>query len=91
MEKLKNGFFTNGYFSRGDEGKIDADRFFKDSSELAKFIDKLFDKFDEHASILYTAKIYRYFGKFKRVNRSEHGRGANEPNNNLKYEDKTVL
>ena len=28
MEKLKNGFFTNGYFSLGDDGEIDSDRFF---------------------------------------------------------------
>ena len=40
MEKLKNGFFTNGYFSVADEGKIDTNRFFKDNDELAKFIDK---------------------------------------------------
>ena len=29
MEKLKNGFFTNCYFSRGDDGEIDTNRFFK--------------------------------------------------------------
>ena len=29
MEKLKNGFFTNGYFSLGDEGEIDTNRFLK--------------------------------------------------------------
>ena len=27
-EKLKNGFFTNGYFTLGDEGEIDTNRFF---------------------------------------------------------------
>ena len=37
MEKLKNGFFTNGYFSLGEEGEIDTNRFFKDSNELAEF------------------------------------------------------
>ena len=40
MEKMKNGFSTNGYFTLGDERKIDTKRFFKDSNELAKFIDK---------------------------------------------------
>ena len=41
MEKLKNGFFTNGYFSLGEEGEIDTNRFFKNSDELAKFKDKI--------------------------------------------------
>ena len=85
-EKLKNGFFTNGYFTLGDEGEIDTNRFFKDSNELAKFIDKILDKSDDHPSIYYTGNIYRYFKNFKLVNRSEHGRGANEFNNILEYE-----
>ena len=80
MEKLKNGFFTNAYFTLGEEGEIDTKRFFKDSNELAKFIDKILDKYDDHPSIYYTGNIYRYFKNFKRVNRSEHGRGANEFN-----------
>ena len=33
MEKLKNGFFTNGYFTLGEEGEIDTNRFFTDSNE----------------------------------------------------------
>ena len=90
MEKLKNGFFTNGYFSLGEEGEIDTNRFFKnsDDDELAKFIDKIIDKYDDHPSIYYTGNIYRYFRNFKRVNRSDHGRGANEFNNIEEYESK---
>ena len=57
MENLKNGFFTNGYFSLGDEGEIDTNGFFKDSDELAKFIDKIIDKYDDHPSIYYTGNI----------------------------------
>ena len=85
MEKLKNGFFTNGYFSLGDEGEIDTNRFFKDNNELAKFIDKILDKYDDHPSIYYTGNIYRYFKKFKPITRSEHGKGANEFNNIEEY------
>ena len=44
MEKLRNGFFTNVYFSRGDDREIDTIRFFKDSNELVKLIDKILDK-----------------------------------------------
>ena len=88
MEKLKNGFFTNGYFSLGEEGEIDTNRFIKDSDELAKFIDKILDKYDNHPSIYYTGNIYRYFRNFKRVNKLEYGRGANEFNNILEYEGK---
>ena len=85
MEKLKNGFFTNGYFNLGEEGEIDTNRFFKNNDELAKFIDKILDKYDDHPSIYYTGNIYRYFRNFKRVNRSEHGRGADEFNDILEY------
>ena len=35
MEKLVNGFFTNGCFTLADEGKIEINIFFRDSSELA--------------------------------------------------------
>ena len=86
MEKLKNGFLTNGYFSLGEEGEIDTDRFFKNSDELAKFTDKILDKYDDHPSIYYTGNIYRYFRNFKRVNRSDHGRGDNEFNDIEEYE-----
>ena len=86
IEKLKNGFFTNGYFSLGEEREIDTNRFFKNSDELAKFIDKILNKYDDHPSIYYTGNIYRYFRNFKRVNRSEHGRGADEFNDIAEYE-----
>ena len=88
MEKIKNGFFTNGYFSLGEEGEIDTNRFFKNSDELAKFIDKILAKYDDHPSIYYTGNIYRYFRNFKRVNRSDHGRGANDFHNIEEYEGK---
>ena len=79
------GFFTNGYFSPGDEGEIDTYRFLKVSNEIAKFIDKLLNKYDDLPSIYYTGKNYRYFRIFKRVTRSTHGRGANEINSIQEY------
>ena len=85
MGKLTNGFFTNGYFSLGDDGEIDTNRFFKDSIELAKSVDKILNKYDDHPSIYYTGNIYSYFRSFKRVTRSEHGRGADEFNNIQEY------
>ena len=88
MEKLKNCFFTNGYFSLGEEGEIDTNRLFKNSDELAKFIDKILDKYDDHPSIYYTGNIYRYFRNYKRINRSDHGKGANEFNNIEEYNGK---
>ena len=59
--------------------------FFENSDELAKFIDKIVDKYDDHPSKIYTDNIYRYFRNLKRVNRSEHGRSANEFNNIQEY------
>ena len=59
MEKLKNGFFTNGYFSLGDEREIDTNRFFKDENEIADFIDKKLGKNDDHPSINYTGNLFR--------------------------------
>ena len=35
--------------------------FFKNSDELANFIDEILDKYDDHASIYYTGNICRYF------------------------------
>ena len=66
IEKLPNGFFTNAYFTLGDEGEIDTNRFFKDSDELAKFIDKILDKDDDHPSIFFTGNIYRYLKNYKK-------------------------
>ena len=86
MEKLKNGFCTNDVLSLGDDGENDTNSSFGDNNELAKFIDNTLDICDDHPSIYYTSKIHRFFRKFKRVNRSEHGRGANEFVNILEYE-----
>ena len=86
MEKLKNGSFSYGYFSLGDEGEIDTNRFFKYNNGLAKFIDKIVDNHDDHPSIFYTGNIDRYFRNLKRVNRSEQGRGANEFGNILEHD-----
>ena len=86
MENLRNGFSTNVYFTLGGEREIDTNRFLTDSNELAKFIRKVFDKDDDHPSPFFTGNNCRYFRNFKRVNKSEHGRGANEFNINLEYE-----
>ena len=57
MGKLRKGFFTKGCFSLGDDGEIATNRFFKDSKELAKFLDKKIDKYDDHHGMYYTGKI----------------------------------
>ena len=75
---MKKGFFTNGCFRIGDEREIDTKRFLKDRTEFAKFIDKILDNYDNHPPIYYTVNCYRHFKNFKLVNRSDHGRGANE-------------
>ena len=74
MEKLRNGLFTNGYFNVGDDGEINTNKVFKDSYKIAKFTDKIVDKYkyDDHPCIYYTGKSFRYLKNFKRVNRSEH-------------------
>ena len=86
MEKLRNAFFTNGFFSPSDKGETDTNRFFKGGNQLAQFIDKILDKYENHFSIYYTGNIYGSFENFKRVDRSEHGRGADEFINFLEYE-----
>ena len=45
------------YFTIGIEGEIETKRFFQDSSELVKLIDRILDKYDDHPSI----KIIRAF------------------------------
>ena len=41
---MKNGYFANGYFTLGDKGEIETNRFFRVSSDLAKILDKIIDK-----------------------------------------------
>ena len=58
-KNLKNGFFTISYFTLGDKREIDTNRFFGDSSELANFLDKILDKYEDHRSEFYTGNFYR--------------------------------
>ena len=77
---------AKGFSSLCEEGEIDTNRFFEYSNELAKFIDKILDKYDNHRSIYYTSNFYRYFRVFKRVNRAIHGQRVDEYNNCSEYE-----
>ena len=53
---------------------------------MANFMDKTPDKYDDQPSIFYTGNIFRSFRNFKRRNRSQYGRGANEHNKFSEYE-----
>ena len=54
--------------------------------ELAKFIDKITGKYVNHPSVFYAVNVYRIFRNYKRVHRSENGRGANLFSHILEYE-----
>ena len=86
MKKMINCFFTNGYFTLGGEGEIEISRCFGDRSALLNLADKILDKYDNYRSICCRGSFYRYFRKFKRVNRADQGRVANEFHNILVYE-----
>ena len=79
-------FFTNGYHSLGEEGVIKTDRFFRDGSELAKFIDKILNQYDGRPSIIFTCNVFRYFKNSRRVNRAENGQRTDKFNSILEYE-----
>ena len=85
LKKIKNGFFTNGFFTLGDE-ELDTNRFFQDSSEIANFIEKTLEKYDNQPCIYYTGNGSRYFRSFKIVKRAEHDAGADEFTNNWEHE-----
>ena len=51
IEKMKIRILTNGCFTLVDEGEIETIRFFRDNGELAKFIDEILYKFDDHLFI----------------------------------------
>ena len=91
MEKMQNGVFTKCCFNLVDEKDIETNRFFQDSIELTKLVDKVLDRYDDHPSIYNTGDICRYFRNFKPVNRSEHGRSANIKRFYWKMEHKTVI
>ena len=42
----------SGYFTLGDEGEIETNKFFPDKSEMAKFIDKILVQNSVHLYIL---------------------------------------
>ena len=83
MDKLKNGFSTNECFTLGDEGEMETISFFKDSNELANFMTKYLFNMTTILLYIIQAIFVGFFNNFKRVNRSEHGRGAYEFNNIL--------
>ena len=66
--------------------KFEFNRCFRNSSELENIIDKLLDKPEDNPSIFYTRNVFSYFGNFKRVNESKHGKCANEFESFLEYE-----
>ena len=51
-----------------------------------KFVDKTLVEYDNRPSVYITGKICRSFGKFKRVHRAEHGKGASKFDNILEKE-----
>ena len=57
MGKLGNGFSTNGKFSLGDDEEADTNRVLKYSNELAKFLEKMLDNYDDHPGIYCTGKV----------------------------------
>ena len=46
-------FFSKSFFTSKNtfKNKFETKKFFRDSSELARFIDKTFDKYDDHLAI----------------------------------------
>ena len=64
-ERIRNVFFSRMLFIfLGDEEvEVGNGRFFRDCSDLAESIDKIFDKYDDQPSIYHTGDNYRYFKK----------------------------
>ena len=91
MKKLQIGFFMKGCFYLVDEKDIKTNRFFRDSIELANFADRILDKYADRPSVYNKGDFYRYFGNFRPVNRSEHGRSANIKTIYRKMRDITVI
>ena len=91
MEKVRNGFHTNGFFNLSEEGELETRRFFRSSSELAKITDEILDKYNDHPSIHCTGEICKHFRNFTRGYRSEHGRGTEEINNIFEIEEENCF
>ena len=80
------GFFANTGCIINDEVEIEANRFFRYGRVLAEHMGKTIDRYDDHPNTYYTGDIFRSLGNFGKVNRGEHGRGADEFYNLAEYE-----
>ena len=78
-------FILNGEFIINDGEAFQINRFFKDSDQLTKSIQKMIDKYDESLEVLFSGYMIKYTMVFNQIKRSNNGKGCDGLKNILEY------
>ena len=72
-QRDKYPFILNGEFITNDREPFQIIRFYKDSDQLTKSIEKMIDKYDETLEVLFLGETIKYTLVFNKVKRSNYG------------------
>ena len=87
-QRDKKAFILNGEFIINDGERFQVDRFYKDSEQLTKSIEKMIDKYEESLEVLFSGYKIKYTMIFNQIKRSNYGKGCDTFNNILEYKGK---
>ena len=87
-QREKYPFILNGEFNINDGKPFQVNRFYKDSEQLTKSIQKMIDKYDETIEVLFSGYMIKYTMVFNQIKRSNYGKGCDAFNNVLEYKGK---
>ena len=79
-------YILNGEFINNDEEPFQVNRFYKDSDQLIKSIEKKLDKYDETLAVSFSSYLMNYTIVFNQIARSIYSKGCDAFNNVLEYE-----
>ena len=79
----KYPLILNGEFLINDGEPFQVIRFYKNSDQLTKFIEKKIDKYDETLEVLFSGFMIKYTMVFNRIKRSNYSKGCDTFNNIL--------
>ena len=87
-QRDKYPFKINGEFIINDGEPFQFNRFYKDSEQRTKSIEKMIDKYDETLEVLFSGYMIKYTKVFNQIKRSSYGKGCDAFNNILEYKGK---
>ena len=89
-QRDKFPFILNGEFIINDGEPYQVNRFYKDSDQLTKSIEKMIDKYDETLEFLFSGEMNKYTLVFNKVKRSNYGTGCDIQRKIIEYKSDLV-